>query len=1356
MNASTSAQSNHKTRISFFRSLRGRLILLFMAVSLIPIAVVGSIAIIQLNTAKKAALEVTENYLPSIISLDNAQLALMHIVEAQKNHIIAPDDATRIAMENKIQKQQDKLNQALAGFETTLDESTETEELKKLRMALGGFLQANNKIISLSKINQDGKAQALSVGTANEIFEQAFRFMGNIRETNIIGSNQAKMVADTAARSGVKLTLIALLVVTFSVMLVAVLVANSIAKPVLILSEATHQLAAGNVELRGINRAKITKITARRDEMGNIGRAFDALASYFNAVIDDIVKVSQGLASGHLRVLPQAEYRGDFIQIKTALEASLTSLRQVIDDIVKVTQGLASGGLGIMPEGEYQGDFIQIKNALETAATTLAEVTTQNAQQDWLKTGQTQLNDQMKGEQDMVSLAKNIISFITTYIEAPVGLFYLMKSSQLNNRSSYFLRMIASYAYTACDNRPAKYQLGEGLIGQVAMDKKTLVLSQTEEECPHITRSGLSNALLSHILIIPGLYENSVKCVIEIGSANKLTLLQREFIEQAMPNIAIAINTAQSRARMQELLEKSQQQTEELQRQSEELQAQQDNMQQINKQLQVQQEELQQRNEELQNQSEELQTQQEELRESNDELETRTKDLEQQKQVIQQKNNVLEQNQAEMEKARAVIEAKAKELELASRYKSEFMANMSHELRTPLNSLLILAQLLTNNKPGNLTDKQVEYAKTIHSAGSDLLSLINDILDLSKVEAGKMEVHIEECPLTDLVEKFENKFRPLAENKGLEFLITMAENLPPVISTDVQRVQQIINNLLSNAFKFTEQGKIQLQFRPAGKEEVSDLGVEATNSIAIGVTDSGIGIPEDKKQIVFEAFQQADGTTSRRYGGTGLGLSISRRLARLLGGDIQLHSEEDKGSTFTLYLPKNSPQLETETVKEPQATGSKAKDFNASMSVEYQNDQDTPAEIADSIEVAKSESADDRSTLKSNEQSLLIIEDDQKFSDLLMELGREKHFKCLVAHDGRFGIKLAEQYQPNAILLSVNLHQIDGWTVLERLKDHPNTRHIPVYLFSATEPKNIQAIKMGAIGFQQKPANMTQLSEVFQKIEDFMTNPIKNLLVVVDIESHQQNILQQVESDHVQTTTVVTTKAALEQLKTSRFDCILLDMDIEQGKGNELLIGMQQDNFCQIPVIAYADRDLTSAEETLLLQCADTLPVKAVRSSERLLEEMTLFLHQEEANLSLNKRRILRMIHDKESILANKKVLIVDDDARNVFALATALEEKNMEVIAGNNGFEALELLEQHSDIAVVLMDIMMPSMDGYEATREIRKQLRYQKLPVIALTAKAMKGDKGKCIEAGANDYLSKPVDTDKLISLMRVWLYQ
>ncbi len=1355
MNASTSAQSNHKTHISFFRSMRGRLILLFMAVSLIPIAVVGSIAINQLNTAKKAALEVTENYLPSIISLDNAQLALMHIVEAQKNHIIAPDDATRIAMENKIEKQQESLNQALAGFETTLDESSETEELKKLRMALGGFLQANNKIISLSKINQDGKAQALSVGTANEIFEEAFRFMGNMRETNIIGSNQAKIAADTAARSGVKLTLIALIVVTFGVMLVAVLVANSIAKPVLILSEATHQLAAGNVELRGINRAKITKMTARRDEMGNIGRAFDALASYFNTVIDDIVKVSQGLAYGHLRVLPKAEYRGDFIQIKTALESSLTSLRQVIDDIVKVTQGLASGGLGIMPEGEYQGDFIQIKNALEMAATTLAEVTTQNAQQDWLKTGQAQLNDQMKGEQDIVKLAKNIISFLTTYIEAPVGLFYLMKSAKLNNIPPY-LRMIASYAYTECDPRPTDYRLGEGLIGQVAMDKKTLVLSQTVDECPHITRSGLSNALLRHIIIIPGLYENSVKCVIEIGSANKLTHLQREFIEQAMPNIAISINTAQSRARMQDLLEQSQQQTEELQQQSEELQAQQDNMQRVNKQLQEQQEELQERNEELQNQSEELQTQQEELRQSNEELEARTKELEQQKQEIQRKNNALEQNQAEMEKARTVIEAKAKELELASRYKSEFMANMSHELRTPLNSLLILAQLLTNNKPGNLTDKQVEYAKTIHSAGSDLLSLINDILDLSKVEAGKMEIHIEDCPLTDLVEKFENKFRPLAENKGLEFQIRMAENLPPVISTDVQRVQQIINNLLSNAFKFTELGKIQLQFRPASEEEMSGLEVQATKSIAISVTDSGIGIPDDKKQIVFEAFQQADGTTSRRYGGTGLGLSISRRLARLLGGDIQLHSEEDKGSTFTLYLPKNSPQLETETVKEPPATGSEGKDLKASMSVEYQNEQPTVTEIEGSTELAESEPADDRSTLKSNEQSILIIEDDQNFSDLLMNLGREKHFKCLVAHEGRFGLKLAEQYQPNAILLSVNLHQIDGWTILERLKDHPNTRHIPVYLFSATEPKNIEAIKKGAIGFQQKPANMTQLSEVFQKIAYFITNPIKNLLVVVDVESHQQNILQLVESDNVQTTTVVTTKAALETLKTARFDCILLDMDVEQGKGQQLLIGMQQDNCCQIPVIAYADRDFTSAEETLLLQCADNLPVKAVSSSERLLEEVTLFLHQVEANLSLNKRRMLRMIHDKESLLANKKVLIVDDDARNVFALATALEEKNMEVIAGNNGFEALELLEQHSDIAVVLMDIMMPSMDGYEATREIRKQSRYQKLPVIALTAKAMKGDKAKCIEAGANDYLSKPVDTEKLISLMRVWLYR
>ncbi len=1368
INAPSSTQFDSRIRIPFFRSMRGKLIFWFLAVSLIPLVIVGQVAITQLYAAKAAANEVSDNYFPSIINLDEAEIALLHIIEAQKNHIIAPDDASMRAMETKIKTQRKTLVKALAGFDITLDEGTETEAFEKFQNILNDFLQVNNQVILLSQKNDDDKAQALSVGKANDLFDNALGLMKTMRETNVIGSEQANIAADKAASTGVILTLIASLVVTVIVVIVAVLVANSIAKPVLIVTEAARKLATGNVKSTGIDTIEIGKVVTRRDEMGEIGRTFDALASYFRAVIEDIVQVSQGLAAGNLSVIPQSEYQGDFIQIKNALEMAWSNLRLVIEDIVHISLGLAEGK-SVTPQAEYQGDFIQIKQALETAAAKLAEATTKNAEQNWLKTGQTQLNDQTRGDQDLVRLAKNIISFLTTYLGVQVGLFYRLKESEQPEQPSS-LQVIASYAYTASDNIPNKFLVGEGLVGQAALERKMLSRTHTPDEYTPIIQSGLAKAVPCHVLILPFLYEDAVKGVIELGSSEAITDIQWEFLEQAMPNIGIAINTAESRTKMQELLEQSQQQTEELQSQSEELQSQQEEMQQINEELQTQreelqhkQEELQQRNEELQSQaeelqsqSEELQTQQEELKQTNEALEERSKELEQQKDDAQQKNIALEKTQTDMKRAQVALETKAQQLELASQYKSEFLANMSHELRTPLNSLLILAQLLAENKAGNLTDKQVKYAQTINSSGSDLLKLINEILDLSKVEAGKMEVSVEDVSLTELMETVEQKFRPLALDKGLAFHIKVANDLPAMLHTDAQRLQQILNNLLSNAFKFTADGEIKLILRIARREEVSRLSFEAANTIAISVTDTGIGIPKDKQQLIFEAFQQVDGTTSRRFGGTGLGLSISIQLAKLLGGEIQLHSEDGKGSTFTLYLPEKLSsavqKFRSSAVQETKVLGDSQTDEPTAQSSDEIVTQVTPAPEKPTEEIA-----DDRALLTSEEKSLLIIEDDRKFSGLLMELAQEKDFKCLIAEDGKTGLQLAQQYKPHAIVLDVGLPQLDGWTVLERLKDNPDTRHIPVHFISAADHHSLEAKKRGAIGYLHKPVNLEQLGETFQQIEQFLSKTMKNLLVIVDSEPHQQQILELVGGETVQTTLAATTAVALQHLKKAAFDCIILDMEIEQSSGLKLLEQMQQqEGFCQIPLIVYAGRELTASEEASLLECADHLTMKKVSSPERLLDEATLFLHQLEANLSKDKRNILRMVHDKEAILTDKKVMIVDDDIRNTFALTTFLEDKYMEVVVGNNGKEALELLEEHSDVAIVLMDIMMPEMDGYEAMRQIRAQPRFRKLPIIALTAKAMKGDKGKCIEAGANDYLSKPVDTEKLVSLMRVWLYR
>jgi len=994
----------------------------------------------------------------------------------------------------------------------------------------------------------------------------------------------------------------------------------------------------------------------------------------------------------------------------------------------------------------YQGkdEIAEIITSVRQVKNSLQEMMENNIKQDWLKTGQNQLNEELSGEQPMIKLAENAINFITPYLDTQMGACYIAEDNQQR------LRMIASYAYTWRKELANEFELGEGLVGQAALERKMIIITQAPADYIYI-QSGLGQSQPNAILVMPILYEGSLKAVIELASFHLLTEIQLQFLNEVMPSIGIAINTAQSRSQMQLLLQQSESQKKALETQATELQTKQKELKETNKalqsqseilqhqaiELQNQQEELQQTNEELQTQSEELQAQQEELTQSNEELEKRTSDLELQKQEIRDKNQFLE-------KAQHALETKANELELASQYKSEFLANMSHELRTPLNSLLILAQLLGDNPENNLTEKQVEYARTMYSAGSDLLKLINEILDLSKVESGKMEVHVDLLALVELVETLNLKFQPVAEEKGITFNISLADNLPMVIYTDAQRLIQIINNLLSNAFKFTEQGEIKLDIsRPDEGFEMSNQTLKAANTVMIRVSDTGIGIPKDKQQVIFEAFQQVDGTTCRSYGGTGLGLSISRQLVRLLGGEIQLHSEEGKGSTFTLYLPESlAKSTESHPILTPEASSVKAVESSMPIAVE-------PTCSNDNL-------IDDRDNLQADDKSILIIEDDRKFSRILIELAQEKQFKCLLAEEGQSGLQLAENYKPDAIILDIGLPKIDGWTVMERLKENPNTRHIPVHFMSASDHRQ-EAKKMGAIGYLLKPMGMTELSEAFKKIDRFISKTLKNLLILIDQEQRHQEILKLLDNDNVQSTIAKTQAIALEQLKTIPFDCIVLDIEVEQSSGIKLLEQLySEEKLAQIPVIIYAERELTDSEETVLHQYAENLTIKAVRSPARLLDETTLFLHQVEAQLPKEKQKMLRMVHDKKAILTGKKVLLVDDDIRNTYALMTFLDGLDMEVTVGNNGKEAIALLDDHPDINIVLMDIMMPEMDGYEAMRQIRTQARFRKLPIIALTAKAMKGDKTKCIEAGANDYLSKPVDTDKLISLMRVWLYR
>ncbi|HIE00260.1 MAG TPA: response regulator [Thiotrichaceae bacterium] len=1192
-----------------------------------------------------------------------------------------------------------------------------------------------------------------------------------------------------------------------------------------------------------------------RGDFVQIKTALEKTLISLRYVIEDIVQVSHGLAAGDLQVMPKAQYQGDFAQIKLALETTLSSLRQVIENIVKTSQCLTIGQLREQADTEYPGDFVQIKNALDSAATTLAKTTAHNTEQNWLKTGQTELNETMRGEQTLNTLTQHILNYLANYINAQVAVFFLGEGEHF--------KLVSSYAYKQRNHNTNELKLGEGLIGQAALEKKSILFRQIPKEHINMSiHSGLGESLPQDIFVLPLIYEDQVLGVLELAAARSFNESEIELLDLVADNIAITVNTAQSRLRMQALLEQSQQLTQTLQTQQQEVVEREERIRAIvdtvidaiitidergiiesfnksaekifgyakseiigqnikilmpdphrsqhdqylsnyfrtgnakligqvrevvgqrkngndfpieisiaemrmNNQrlftgivrditarkeaeqaLQEQQEELRATNEELQSQSEELQVQQEELRQTNEELEERTRELERQKEAMRDKHLALENSQKS-------LKTKAKELEQASQYKSEFLANMSHELRTPLNSLLILAKLLSENKSGNLTDKQVEYTQTIYSAGSDLLALINDILDLSKIEAGKMVLHLENLPLSILLDNLEQKFRHVAQAKGLGFQITAADDLPEKLRTDPQKRQQILNNMLSNAFKFTENGEVKIAIRNSNVQELTHISlhgletVEEKTVLAISVTDSGIGIPKEKQNLLFQAFQQVDGSTSRRYGGTGLGLSISRQLSRLLGGELHLESEAGKGSTFTLYLPENAPTLPTSQpahISTPQSTVE-------IKSLDTQSNDTAPAEQPVQNETPI---VDDRNTLQPTDKSILIIEDDRHFSHILMEVAQERGFKCLVAEDGQTGLQLVRDYSPRAIILDIGLPQLDGWSVMERLKDDPKTRHIPVHFMSAYNHRK-EAKKQGAMGYLLKPVNMDELGEALKKIEHFIAKMHKNILLVVDNQSRHKAILEIASGGEVQTTVAETLAQASQDLQKIPFDCIVVDIDVEKRTGIKLLESLRNDdNLSQIPIILYMARELTSTENQCLQESENNLTIKAVRSQERLLDEATLFLHQLEANLSPDKRKMLKMVHDKEAILRHKKVLIVDDDMRNTFALLTLLEDKEVEVLVAENGKEALEMLEQHPDTHLVLMDIMMPEMDGYETMQNIRKQFRFRQLPLIALTAKAMPGDKAKCIEAGANDYLSKPVDTDKLLSLMRVWLYQ
>ncbi|MCV2356848.1 response regulator [Paucibacter sp. B2R-40] len=940
------------------------------------------------------------------------------------------------------------------------------------------------------------------------------------------------------------------------------------------------------------------------------------------------------------------------------------------------------------------------EDAISNMTSSLREKRSTERANDWLKTGESELNTLLRGEQSTAELAERSLAFLARYLKAGVGAFYVYE------RGSQDLLLAATYAFTRRKQIGERIRLGEGLVGQVARERQMICWTQVPADYLQIG-SALGESAPANAVALPVLRDGALLGVIELGSFLTLSDAELDFLRGAADSLAISLGVADSRQRINELLEETRQQ------------------------------------------AERLQAQQEQLQQSNEELEERTALLERQRAEVNAKN-------LEIETASAEMQRKAEELSRISTYKSEFLANMSHELRTPLNSMMILSRLLHENKEGTLNERQQEFAHTIHSAGGDLLNLINDILDLSKIEAGQMQFHLEAVPLRPMCERVHTLFTAQAEQKGLQLELKVEPDVPATLRTDDQRVQQILKNLLSNALKFTAEGRVGLVVRRLPAQQ-SALGQD---SLAFEVQDSGIGIPADKLQLVFEAFHQADGTTSRKYGGTGLGLSIARQLARHLGGDILLQSQLGAGSQFSLLLPLDGLQSQAHSVAQSFAHSAiQSATQSAPLSAPFEAAPAPKAkgqQAAAALPLPSQFTADDRHLLGQGQRSILIIEDDLHFARILLDTVRDKGFLGLVAGDASSGIALAHQFQPNAVILDILLPDMDGWAVMRRLKDDALTRHIPVHFLTCLEDRQ-RALSMGAVGLITKPVSAEQIQQVLGTLAGAMDKAVRQLLIVEDDEQELHALRHLFTDSEVDIHLARNSAEAVAALSQREFDCVVLDLGLPDSSGFAVLDTMQElPPLRRAPVIVHTGRELTRQERDHLDRYAQSVIIKGARSPERLLNEVTLFLHTVEGRLPPEKRRMIRQALDKEAMLTGRKVLIVDDDMRNIYSLASLLNEKEMQVLEAENGQEALQKLAQHPDIDLVLMDVMMPVMDGYTAMREIRANPALAGLPIIAMTAKALRGDQEKCLESGANDYIAKPLDVDKLFSLLRVWLYE
>jgi HAMP domain-containing protein/signal transduction histidine kinase/CheY-like chemotaxis protein len=957
------------------------------------------------------------------------------------------------------------------------------------------------------------------------------------------------------------------------------------------------------------------------------------------------------------------------------------NLTNQVRAIAEVATAVTKGDLTRSVQVEARGEVAELKDYINTMIDNLRLTTERNTEQDWLKTNLARFTSMLQGQRDLVTVGKKLLSELVPLVNAHQGVIYQFDAM------TGTLKLLAKYADNVGAGYPDRLEIGSGLIGQCAIEKQRRLITDVPQSSVTID-AVVFKALPRSVIVLPITFEDQIKAVISLSSLNELEPAHLTFLEQLTVGIGIVLNSIEATM-----------QTEGLLTQSQELAA-------------------------------ELQDQQKAMQKTNEELAQKAQQLAERNVEVERKNE-------EIDQARRAVEEKAAELALTSRYKSEFLANMSHELRTPLNSILILGQQLGDNPDHNLTDKQVEFARTIHGAGTDLLNLISDILDLSKIESGTVSVDAEEIAFNSLLEAIARPFRHEAERRGLAFEMSFDADLGRTIYTDSKRLQQVLKNLLSNAFKFTGQGHVRFSIKPANMTWSPDHRILASAStvVAFEVEDSGIGIPIDKQKLIFEAFQQADASTSRKYGGTGLGLAISRELAHLLGGEIQLRSEPGKGSTFTLYIPLkySFPQSEGRTKSE-----------SISAAIQAQSMTALPEPIDD-----------DRNRIAAGDQVLLIIEDDANYARILLDAAREIGLKGIICQRGVDALTLATDYNPTAISLDIHLPDILGWSVLSQLKHNPLTRHIPVQVVTLDDDRH-HGLARGAFSFFTKPLQSNDLKSALLQIAKFSTSGRKRLLIVEDDPIESMSVTELLKSDDIEILTASDGKAAMELLSQTQIDCVVLDLKLPDMSGFEILEYMSGDaNMRDIPVVVFTGRELSNDENLKIRQLARTVVVKGVESPERLLDETALFLHRVVTELPEEKQKLLSRLHGTDDYLLGRKVLLVDDDARNIFALSSLLERRGMQVLTATTGLEAIETLSS-TDVSIVLMDIMMPEMDGYQTMQRIRNSGKHQRLPIIALTAKAMKGDREKCLEAGASDYLAKPVDTDQLLSALRMWLHR